>query len=252
MGEHGGRHERVRPLPAPGPAGGDARRPHRGAAESADHPRGGPARPARGGARRGGWRPAGGVGARGPRATGPRLRSARLRRSGNRRGVPALVGLSASARGPRRRSGGALRCRPSRAAGAPSRRAGGGDRRHPQPEPVRARGGALAWTRAGGGRSARGERSGARHRRHRPPRVPRRRRGAGGRAGLRARRRLSASPPGAAPRGARARGRPLRAPARDAAVQVELPGAQPDHGRPGAHDGRGRGGGSERQPFPVM
>ena len=49
-------------------------------------------------------------------------------------------------------------------------------------------------------------------------------------------------------RGARARARAVRAAARDAAVPLELPGAQPDHGRAGADDGRRRGRRPERQP----
>ena len=47
---------------------------------------------------------------------------------------------------------------------------------------------------------------------------------------------------------AASRARALGAPARHRAVPLELPGAEPDHGRAGADDARGGGRGSERQP----
>ena len=243
-------HERLRPLPAPRPAGRHARRPHRRAARSADHPRGGPAGAARARAHRRGRRPAGANAVLEALAErdldADRLAFAR----GGRRGrVPALARPTrrCSRTSPTRR-----RCcsRP----GGPGRSPVLQDEpavaivgtRNPSPygrEVAHSLGRGLG---AAGVPVVSGLALGIDATAHRgclaggglPVAVlacgpdvvyPRRHRGA-------------------APRGTRAWRRPLRAAARDAAVSLELPGAQPDHGRPGAHDGGGGGRRSERQP----
>ena len=68
----------------------------------------------------------------------------------------------------------------------------------------------------------------------------------GRRARLRRRRRLPGGAPLALAAGPRARPRPLRAAAGNRRLALDLPGPQPDHGRAGRDDRRGRGGGALR------
>ena len=68
----------------------------------------------------------------------------------------------------------------------------------------------------------------------------------GRRPRLRRRRRLSGRPPLALAAGPGERPRPLRAAAGDRGLALDLPGPQPDDGRPGGDDGGRRGGGALR------
>ena len=130
------------------------------------------------------------------------------------------------------------RRRSSSASGGPGRcvvlcgRAGGGDRRHPQAVALRPRVAYALGRGLGGGRRHGRERAGARHRRGRAPRLPGRRRAAGRRSSPAGPTGLSAPPP--PPPRAASRARASCSPScrpGTRAFRVELPRAQPDHGR---------------------